>query len=360
MNSNTTTGAAALSSALLGAAALLLPGGGAASVAAAPANTREPVISGTAVQGRTLTTSNGTWAGTPPLTYRYRWLRCGVGGGGVNGVNCATIPGETRRSYVLSAGDVGHRIRSRVIATNTDGTASANSNATAIVKGSARPANTQPPTISGTPTENNTLTANPGSWSGAQPVTYTYEWRRCDQTGGSCSTITGATQRTYTLKGVDVGNTLRVRVTARNGSGSSSTTSAPSAVIQKAGAPGGATVSISEISLPNRLIIDRYAFSPSPLRGRRTIVARFHVSDSRNHNVLGALIFVEPVPLGQTNRPPEQATGQDGWATFVLHPSRAVRRHRSGQVVFFLRARKQGENPLGGVTARRLVGLRLG
>jgi hypothetical protein len=36
-----------------------------------------------------------------------------------------------------------------------------------------------------------------------------------------------------------------------------------------------------------------------------------------------------------------------------------VQLHHGGQIVFFLRARKAGENILGGVSARRLVGLRL-
>jgi hypothetical protein len=337
--------------------ALLAPGGGSALPQTAPVNKGQPSVSGTDVQGHRLTTSNGTWSGTAPFTYTYRWLRCDKTGGGVNGVTCSTIVGADRRTYLLTARDVGHRIRSRVTATNADGSASANSNATPVIAKSAKPANINPPTISGTPTEGATLTASAGTWSGVQPISYAYQWRRCDQTGGSCSDISGATQKTYTLKATDVGNTLRVRVRATNRDGSTSTTSAPSAVISKAGAPSGATVSINDISLPNRLIIDRVAFAPRSYRGQRTVVVRVHVSDSRSHNILGALVFCEPVPLGWTNRPPERATGPDGWVTFLLHPSRAVRRKRGGEIVWFLRARKEGENPLGGVTARRLVGI---
>jgi hypothetical protein len=115
--------------AAVAAAALLVPAA-AAGPQAAPQAVGQPVVTGRTVQGETLTTTNGRWTGSTPITFQYRWLRCDASGGGVNGVNCATIPGETRRTLVLSAADVGHRIRSRVIASNADGTASANSNAT--------------------------------------------------------------------------------------------------------------------------------------------------------------------------------------------------------------------------------------
>ena len=136
-------------------ATLLLPTAGSAGLRTAPGNTGEPVVSGRTVQGQTLRTSNGSWSGTTPLRFRYRWLRCDQSGGGANGVTCSTIPGETRRTLVLRRADVGHRIRSRVIASNADGTASANSNATPGVVQPAStagvPTNAGPPTIAGAP-----------------------------------------------------------------------------------------------------------------------------------------------------------------------------------------------------------------
>ncbi len=100
------------------------------------------------------------------------------------------------------------------------------------------PANVEPPTISGTPREGEALTAHPGTWTGTQPITYAYRWRRCDAVGGACADIEGATAQAYTLTAADVDATLRVVVTAGNAGGSSDATSAPSQVVQGAGAPG--------------------------------------------------------------------------------------------------------------------------
>ncbi len=345
------------------ATALLMPSGGSARPQAAPNNVSEPKVSGAAIQGRTLSTSNGSWSGTAPITYQYRWLRCSTSGGGVNGVNCATIPAETRKSYVLSGADVGHRIRSRVVASNADGTSSANSNATAIVQASAvagKPVNTSPPTISGVLQQNQTLTANRGLWNGAQPITYAYQWRRCDSSGGSCADISGATGSTYALKAVDVGNTLRMRVTGSNSRGSTSSTSAPTGVIAKPGVPSGSAISISDVSLPNRLIVDRVSFSPLILRSHQRIVARFRVADSRDHPVQGALVFLVGIPFGRVSTPPEQATGPDGYVTFSVQPTSRLQILAGGSQVFFVRARKQGERLIGGVSSRRLVNLSIG
>src|SRR5256885_735892 len=41
------------------------------------------------------------------------------------------------------------------------------------------PVNTSLPTVTGTAQVGQTLTASPGSWSGTQPISYAYQWRRC-------------------------------------------------------------------------------------------------------------------------------------------------------------------------------------
>ena len=59
-----------------GAAAGLRLGGGART----PDNTAEPSIVGNAIEGRTLTANQGTWSGTTPMSFAYRWLRCPTDG----------------------------------------------------------------------------------------------------------------------------------------------------------------------------------------------------------------------------------------------------------------------------------------
>jgi hypothetical protein len=102
---------------------------------------------------------------------------------------------------------------------------------------SSPPRNTTAPSISGTLRSGETLTADAGTWSGTQPINFTYQWRRCDQNGANCSNIIGATNKTYVLGSIDVGNTLRVRVLATNSAGSSSVVTAATGVVAALPAP---------------------------------------------------------------------------------------------------------------------------
>jgi hypothetical protein len=94
----------------------------------------------------------------------------------------------------------------------------------------AAPANTALPTISGTATEGQTLSAGNGSWSGA-PASFAYQWEACNSSGANCVNIAGAKAATLSLTASEVGETVRVVVTATNEGGSTAATSAASATV---------------------------------------------------------------------------------------------------------------------------------
>ena len=226
------------------------------------------------------------------------------------------------------------------------------------------PPNTAAPTISGTPQEGQTLTASAGTWTGSG-LTFAYQWQRCDQQGGSCSDVSGATATTYKLQQVDVGDTLRVRVSATDSTGASaSATSAPTAVITAVpqapatGCPTGTgTAAVAKLTAPARLNVDRFSVTPRPIQASTTsIVATLHVSDSCNQSVSGALVYVTPVPFNQFSIPAEQATDGNGNVTLQLNRLTGFPAARRQQLlVLFVRARKPGEPVLGGISTRRLI-----
>ena len=77
------------------------------------------------------------------------------------------------------------------------------------------------PSIKGTAKDGETLTARNGTWKGTPTITYAYQWETCNNSGEACNNISGATSSTYKLKPTEVGDTLRVIVTAENAAGSS-------------------------------------------------------------------------------------------------------------------------------------------
>jgi hypothetical protein len=121
--------------ALLGAVLGQPSAGEAAGSATKPVNKTPPVITGTAVVGERLTTTRGTWSGSP-TSFSYAWSRCDADGA------CLTIAGATGKGYTVKLADVGHTLRSTVTAHNPAGATPATSGPTGVVPPSGCPAGT--------------------------------------------------------------------------------------------------------------------------------------------------------------------------------------------------------------------------
>jgi hypothetical protein len=118
---------------------------------------------------------------------------------------------------------------------------------------------------------------------------------------------------------------------------------------------GKYSIPVTSVSLPDRLVIDQIVFAPNPVRSRkRPLELRLHVADTRGYAIRGALVFVRSTPL-LTSAPGEQPTGRDGWLRFRLMPRADFPLRDGVNVQFWVRARKQTDPLLAGVSNRRLV-----
>jgi chitodextrinase len=256
----------------------------------APANTSLPTIAGSAALGSPLTAWPGTWSGSP-TSYTYQWQYCSA-----DMVTCSDIIGFTSTLYTPVPDDVGGRDRVKVTATNASGSAVAYSAATAVVV-AAPPANTTPPAVSGTTVSGSGLSASAGSWSGS-PTSYAYQWRRCDSGGSNCGDISGASGSSYTLGSADVGETLRVKVTAANAGGSTATSSSQTAVVAApATAPPTGADFFADPNLTGSLLPwDR--FDPGNASSTNGIL----VANQPNGATSPGIVAVTNDPLGQQGK----------------------------------------------------------
>jgi hypothetical protein len=354
----TIVGGAAVIAAASAVFAALLATESVAAPATTPSSTGEPRITGSPMVAEILSATNGTWSGTEPFEFTFRWVRCDASGSRPDGSDCTPISQATRRTYEVRGADVGFRLRVRVTATNIDGAATVASNPTAIVM-AARPSNTDRPSISGAPVFGSRLQANRGGWTGIQPITYSYRWLRCNPLGDNCSEISGASDSEYVLVDADVGRTVRVRVTARNDAGTTTAVSPQSGTVQARPSPTpGSTIPVGEVPATARLIASEVRFSPNPVTSRTDpITVRIRVKDTRGFVIQGALVFIRSTPR-VTSGADRQATDADGWLTYRLVPNQNFRVRTGYNVQFFVKAFRAGDPPLAGIAGYRLVQVR--
>lgn len=96
----------------------------------APVVATAPVVSGLNMVGETLTTTNGTYTGSPVDSYTYQWQRSTDGG-----TNWTSI-GTNATTYVLVTADAGNLVRCRVTAQNAFGSVeNASNNENVVAQG---------------------------------------------------------------------------------------------------------------------------------------------------------------------------------------------------------------------------------
>ena len=191
------------------------------------AATGVPTISGTPQVNETLradTAAINDGNGLEDVTFYYQWTAGG-----------SSIDGATGSSHTLTSSQEGQTVQVIVSFADDDGfSETATSEATtAVAAGTA--VNNPPtglPTISGTPQEGQTLTANTSAIQdadGLQNASYQYQWLAAG------TAISGATGSSYTLTANEQGDTIQVRVSFNDdkGNAESRTSVATDAVAAK-------------------------------------------------------------------------------------------------------------------------------
>ena len=321
---------------------------------AKPSNQQEPFIASkiAVVIGATLTGNKGAWNGTEPITYTYQWRRCNE-----DALSCDKIPNATGTSYTVVKADAGHTLRFEVTAKNSEGSATANSNATGEVPGKANaPAELTAPTVSGSAVVGEKLTATTGTWQGTNPISYTLNWQTCNADITSCSG-TGQSGSTYTVPKDDVGKRLRVKVMAKNSVGQSSAVSETTDVVKSSGGGGGGnTVKVADVGpAGERLVVDKVVFNPNPVTSKSApIRVTITVKDTKGRLVQGALVFIRSTPI-VSSTPTDAPTGSDGTVSYSIQPRSDFPIKNGYSVQFFVKAYRSGDPTLAGVSGTRLV-----
>lgn len=189
-----------------------------------PVNVGPPSITGSPVDGATLTIDEGTWTTESPITFYYDWVRCTPDA-------CDYIPEAFDSSYRLTAADVGTLVYAIVYAVNDDGEAFAETQDVEIAP--APPGNVVAPSVSGDMLDGQRLTADVGTWTGTS-LQLLLQWRRCDATGAACTDIDRERLGTYALTSDDVGHVVRLSVTGYGQGDSVTVASAPTAAVRPA------------------------------------------------------------------------------------------------------------------------------
>ena len=114
---------------------------------------------------------------------------------------------------------------------------------------------------------------------------------------------------------------------------------------------------IAQFTPPARLQINAFDVLSGPInKGTQSFTMKVRIGSTCSRDVIGASVYVTAVPYNQFDIPAEELTGNDGNATLVFHrDANFPASSKQGQLTLFIRATKPGEDPLAGISSRRLV-----
>jgi hypothetical protein len=174
-----------------------------ASGASALVSSPLPTMSGTAVYGRSLAVSSGTWSPVSTgswspgsTTVGFQWYR-----------GASAIGGATGPTYLIATADVGKVISARVTASSPGYVTTTVPTAGVTVKPAAAPRATVRPTIAGSVLVGRVLTVRRGTWT-SSPTAYAYQWLR------DGVVMRGASAATFRLPASMRGHAISCRVIA--------------------------------------------------------------------------------------------------------------------------------------------------
>lgn len=296
---------------------------------APPSNTVAPVISGSSDIGSTLTSTTGTWVGTPVITYAYQWKQ-----------NGNDIVGETGSTYVIVSADYLKSITCDVTATNSVGSTSASSNS--IIATATAPVNTVAPVISGTAVVGQTLSSTTGTWTGTPTITYAYQWKR------NGSNIASATSSTYTLVQADATFAITCAVTATNVAGSAEATSNSLTILDadaNAFLAAAVITNTTQVNAVNQLTVDLKNASiwtkmkaMYPMVGGTATTHKWNLKDPQDTNAAFRLVFSGGWTHSATGAKPN---GTNAYADTFLNPGTSILQN-SSHISYYSRTQSIG------------------
>jgi hypothetical protein len=119
------------------------------------------------------------------------------------------------------------------------------------------------------------------------------------------------------------------------------------------------TAPIADLAAPARLQIGSFDVLSGPVNEQTSsYTLKVRIGSTCGVNIKGASVYVTAVPYNQFTIPTEELTGDDGTAILVFHrEANFPASDQQQQLTLFIRATKPGEDPLAGVSTRRLVAI---